>query len=110
MGSFAVKDVPVLCSVLSQESRDRARPTRMYFERWGLLAPPSGKADVLEGYVSGVCFSTILLYLDGTRRATCGVRAFRRARNCPSIRLDTVEVTIQIAHIEDANCIGTFIL
>src|SRR5258708_35830551 len=52
MGSFAVKDVPVLCSVLSQESRDRARPTRMYFERWGLLTPPSGKADVLEGYVS----------------------------------------------------------
>ena len=23
----------------------------MYFERWDLLAPPSGKADVLEGYV-----------------------------------------------------------
>src|SRR5260370_869959 len=48
MGSFAVKDVPVLCSVLSQKSRDRARPTTMYFERWGLLVPPLRKADFLK--------------------------------------------------------------
>ena len=51
-------------------TENEAEEDPMYFERWGLLAPPSGKADVLEGYV---CVSAFL-----TSYYTSSVRGVQR--------------------------------
>jgi hypothetical protein len=63
---------------INEEAAEMRDPTRMYFERWGLLAPPPGKAR-FEGYIS-------LLSHMGTIPQRCvicnlGVLACWRARN-----------------------------
>jgi hypothetical protein len=32
----------------NEEATENADPTRMYFERWGSLAPPLGKSELLK--------------------------------------------------------------
>jgi hypothetical protein len=64
--------------IIERELRINEMLSQMYFERWGLLVPPSGKARS-EGYVS-------LLSHVGTIPQRCnacnvGVRACGRARN-----------------------------
>jgi len=54
--------------------------TAMYFERWGLLAPPPGKVSTPKNLLALLSLLAIL-YLANCRRATCGVQACWRARS-----------------------------